>query len=557
MAPSRSVRDVIGNGLRPLAGGLVAGIVIGAVLEWVRLGSLPWVPGREVRLAPAVLAVWAWTSPETVRSLMFRGRPVEPGPLPAHRHRWIALFFGTAAGLLWWALPGTFFLVLAFSVGFNSVARSWPLEERTWLGRLIYAALAARLLFIFFYYPLASSLGWTAAWFALDVPGFHVPVLFGDGAEAILMSRAWALFWRGEWVSPGEVSEIFNPDRSVFSIHGDVRHLLPQSFLFFVFGVEPAGARVLSAVVSVLAGVVGYAALRDRFGVRAARWGAALLCFWPTLFLWSLDALKEPYFILAVVSSAYFGERFSRGEGRGWLAGSVATLVAALSIRTRWLPPIALTAALCLGGVVIQRALRRFALWQRIGCGLVALGLVASFAAAWAPGRRLVDYYVLESISAHRIFATGFGSGYKVWPAQYYSSIMTRLQKTFRWRDAAAAWANNLGHVLLEPFPRWWKGRKGIAYFLLAVPWWLALAMAFLGGWKIAIRRAGIGWAYLAYVAITLGFLAIFSGNVGTLIRHRDSASPVLLMIAAIGVPTLGWRVRFPRLTPFARKDSA
>ncbi len=92
---------------------------------------------------------------------------------------------------------------------------------------------------------------------------------------------------------------------------------------------------------------------------------------------------------------------------------------------------------------------------------------------------------------------------------------------------------------LFEPFPRWWKGLKGTARLLLAVSWWVGMGFCILGIWRIVVRRDGVGWVYIAYVLITLGFLAIFSGNVGTLIRHRDTASPILLMIAAVGVSTL------------------
>lgn len=532
---------------RMFAGGFLAGLVSGAVLEWIRLGALPWLAGREVRVAAAVLALWAIIAPERVRAALSRRlsrlRPLRPEPASGGRS-WAVPWAGAAAGLLAWEAPGSLFLVAAFLACFHFALKGWPPEERRWLGRLIYAALALRLLFIFIYYPLASSMGWTAAWLTLDVPPFHVPVLFGDGADAINMSRAWALFWRGEWVSPSEVQEIFNPDRSFFSIHGDVRHLLPQAALFFLFGVETLGARVLSAVVSVGAGVVAYAALRNRFGARTAWCGAALLAFWPTLFLWSLDALKEPYFLLLLMSSACFAERVPREGGWKALAASVALLGAALSIRTRWFPPLALTVAVCLGGFLLQRALRRSSLMKRVGCGLVLLALIGSFLALWPPSRRLILFYTYESVSAQRNFAVGYGSGYKVWPAEYYARPTRDFPKILQWQDAAGAWGRNLGHVLFEPFPKGWNGWKGVAYFGVAVPWWMALAAALWGGWEIAVRRDGFGWMCLAYVGITLGFLAAFSGNVGTLIRHRDTASPILLLIAAVGVSALWDRVR-------------
>ncbi|MDP6619552.1 MAG: glycosyltransferase family 39 protein, partial [Nitrospinota bacterium] len=362
--PSRNDRWLTRIPVRFLAGGFLGGWVLAAGLESFRWGGITRLPGWEIRWAAALLAVWTLLSPGTVSSIFtaLRDRLClnRAAPPAIILPRWGLVVLGASVGALWWELPGTLFLTAAFLVGFRSVLRRLPPGERTSLSRLISLALAIRLLFIFVYYPLASFMGWTAAWLTLDVPLVHVTVLFGDGVDAISLSRAWALYWRGDWVSPAEFAEIVNPDRSLFSIHGDVRHLLPPALLFFVFGVEMIGARVLSAVATVCAAVIAYLTLRDRFGARAAWCGAALLAFWPTLFFWSLDALKEPYFLLLLIASAYFAERFSREGGWRPMAASVVMLGLALSVRTRWFPPIVFTAVICLGGWVIRKALHRF-----------------------------------------------------------------------------------------------------------------------------------------------------------------------------------------------------
>ena len=549
--PSRNDRWLTRIRLQFLAGGFLGGWVLAAGLEFFRWEGITRLPGWEVRWAAAFLAVWTLLSPGTAGSILtalrnhFRFSRDAPPPkllLPP----WGLAALGAAGGALWWELPGTFFMTAAFLIGFRSVLRRLPPGERTSLSRLISLALATRLLFIFVYYPLASFMGWTAAWLTLDVPPVLVPVLFGDGVDALSLSRAWALYWRGDWVSPAEFAEIANPDRSLFSIHGDVRHLLPPALLFFVFGVEMIGARVLSSVATVCAAVIAYFTLRGRFGVRAAWCAAALLAFWPTLFSWSLDALKEPYFLLLLIASAWFTERFSREGGWRPMAASLVMLGLALSVRTRWFPPIVFTAVICLGGWVIRKALHRFSRVRQAACGALVLGLLIGGVFAWPAGRRLVYYYSHQSVSAQRSFALHYGNGYKVWPAEYYTRSTNDFPIIFKWRDAAWANLKNLGHVMFEPFPRWWGGRgwKGAAFFLLAVPWWIVVGLAGVGGGVIAFRKDGMGWIYLVYTSVTLAFLATFSGNVGTLIRHRDSVSPILLMIAAVGVSAVWERLR-------------
>lgn len=536
------VQDANRRRLRSLAGAALAGLVLGAGLEWIDRGSLPWIVGREVRVAAAVLSGWALISPGAFRRFVLEpliGRRLTGDPpSPSAQPYWVPLLMAVCGGVLWWFLPGTFFLVSVFFLLCGRFLRDWPQDERLRVQRLLFASLAVRLIVIFGYYPLASAMAWTTAWVSLDVPSFHVPVLLGDGADAITLSWAKARLWRGVWVSPSDLREILNPERSFLALHGDVRHLLPQTLLFYVFGVEPISARVLSALTGVLTGLFIYAAMRNRFGPHAAWWSAVLVSFWPTLFLWSLDALKEPYFLVAVAASAFFVSRFSERRQRTWLALALGLMAVGLSIRTRWLSPLLATTGLCLGGFVIQRYLHRLNWSKRVGLGLLSVAVVVVFLMGWERGRRLFVFYAHGSYTAQRNFASA-KTGYRVWPAEYYTQPESRMSAFYRWRDMPLAWLKNLGHVLFEPLPRRRWGAKGWAFMVLTLPWWGALALATCGAWKVAVERDGVGWVWLAYIGLTFGFLAMFSGNVGTLIRHRDTASPILLMLAGLGISSL------------------
>ena len=104
--------------------------------------------------------------------------------------------------------------------------------------------------------------------------------------------------------------------------------------------------------------------------------------------------------------------------------------------------------------------------------------------------------------------------------------------------------------------------RAAVAFVLVPLPWhiettsgllflpeqfaWLALiALGAVGTW-VGLRRNVLSAAMLAgFCLVSMAVIAPNSGNVGTLIRHRDAIVPFLVWLSGVGFESLlVWSVR-------------
>lgn len=139
------------------------------------------------------------------------------------------------------------------------------------------------------------------------------------------------------------------------------------------------------------AAVLAYLLAREIGGVRAGRIAAGMICFWPSLTLWSTQILKESlvvFFLLAVV----FGfERFQRSQGVRRAAWGVEGAVAVFAIY-RLRPYVAVTllvAAVLVCAIKAVRETLRAGRWNGVPqVALVGLlVLAAALAAVMRPSR--------------------------------------------------------------------------------------------------------------------------------------------------------------------------
>jgi len=89
------------------------------------------------------------------------------------------------------------------------------------------------------------------------------------------------------------------------------------------------------------------------------------------------------------------------------------------------------------------------------------------------------------------------------------------------------------------------------------VIWYAAMLLAIPGA-LIALRRDPLlAWLLIGLIASTTAIIAPNSGNIGTVIRHRDAISPFVLVLAAVGliglVETVAARARGTALAATAR----
>jgi hypothetical protein len=259
--------------------------------------------------------------------------------------------------------------------------------------------------------------------------------------------------------------------------------------------------------------------------------GLVVLLFLPSLFAWSISALKESMYVcLAAVEVA-----------------CVLQIVRGPTIARR----IAAAIFVALAAVMLEGL-------RRGGAQVVAIGAVGGMVAGWiVPRPRLLLAsmvaaplliagvlqipsvearalsVVRDSVRYHAGHVMTAGYTYQLVDRRYYLDwpAMTRIGPAEGVRFVSRA----LVHFVIEPVPWVQRSRALLAYIPEQAVWWALVALLPFGiaaGLKL---DAALTSVLLAHAAVIVMMVALTSGNVGTLIRHRGLALPYVVWIAALG----------------------
>ncbi|MDP6484499.1 MAG: glycosyltransferase family 39 protein, partial [Nitrospinota bacterium] len=489
----------------------------GGFARWWRA----WWPGRRRRNSGRESAA----TPGTAGPAALEG---SPGFLPA-------MAAGAVAGFFWWLSPGAAFLGLAAAGLAVGLKRFCAPEDWEFLRGLFIASLVLRLALLAVAYAWAITKGWTYS--NPNVLDFHfrTPMVFGDGGY--FTARAWALsqIWRGAEVWPQALYEIRQ-------VYGATSFLYLPTAFFYLFGDEGLIAvRLINPFIGACLPLMVYGLTRELFGRPAGRIASITVSIFPSLILWSLDLLKDTTSIVMTLATVWWMVRFQRRKRLGsWLAAAV---MAALSFTVRNDLGILLLALVGLGWIPV--------VWQRCGGrsparALLALLLLAAvFLSPPVRGVMGVQLYWLFSVQRGAASTAG-RSTYPLWNQRLYRH---KAHETFltdvKPLEVLRAFGLGQYHFWLEPTP-WGPRSRGER---LAIPqmmlWYVILLASLAGIWRLR-RNPSELFILLVFLGAASAIMGMTGGNVGTIFRHRDVLTPVL--IAAAGGGLAGWlrRTRDP-----------
>jgi hypothetical protein len=126
------------------------------------------------------------------------------------------------------------------------------------------------------------------------------------------------------------------------------------------------------------------------------------------------------------------------------------------------------------------------------------------------------------------------GHGYKLLDQRFYffdNAMLNTMTPVEGLRYALRA----LASVIIVPLPWQIQSASEMAFLPQQVIWYLLVPLAFIG--LIAgLRRDALVTCMLAGLVATGGVVvAISSGNVGTMVRHRDTVVPFVVWLSAVG----------------------
>ncbi len=302
-----------------------------------------------------------------------------------------------------------------------------------------------------------------------------------------------------------------------------------------VVGPSPYGVHLVSALVYLVGAFALYRTVRPQFGLPASLLGLGLLLFLPSLFAWSISVLKEPVFfaLMALVVWA----TMAAVRQPSWL---VRLLAAGLLL------PVALAAETIRdGGLVVAGAGTAGAIvlayvWSRRRLALavvVAAAVATPFLLSRSSVLDALDRAIATAAQRHWDHVHAPGHSYMILEPSFYVSRPEPGDLTRA--DAVAYALGGLAAYVVVPAPWQVTSRAELAYLPEQLVWYLLVALAPFGLWAGLQRDKWLTAILFAHLVMAVVLVAMTSGNIGTLVRHRALALPYLVWFSGLGLSVL------------------
>ena len=437
----------------------------------------------------------------------------------------LAIVAGIGVGVLSMASPLS--VVFGVAIGGLVWAGTQGLEprERAWVLGATAVALGVRLLAV------------AALPFMVDPAAGGFAAYFGDGLYSIKRSLWLRNSALGIPIAPEYFIHAFDP-------YGRTGYHYVLAVIQLAVGPAPIALHLMSILFFFAAAFVLYRVIRQSFGMEVALGTFLLLVFLPSWIVWSVAVLKEAFHLLLMTVA---------------LAGTVAA-VRSPSWRYRILAALAVA-----GSVVAVDTLRSGAL------AIVVVGLALGGLARFTFSRTAI---FVPTIVVIAIVAAGVLSEssvqqrlldeFQMAANRHIGQVMT-AGHSFKLLDdrfyiAGAGSAFTMIHVEALRF----AVRSAVAFLLVPLPWelaspsmlahlpeqmlWYALVIFACYGLPVAWHRDPLVTGMICgYGVMGVAVIMPNSGNVGTLIRHRDLILPFVACLGIIGF--LGAVARLVRRT--------
>ncbi|HUQ86877.1 MAG TPA: hypothetical protein VM096_04905 [Vicinamibacterales bacterium] len=429
----------------------------------------------------------------------------------------VAIIAGVILGVLYTLSPLTV-LCLATLLALGAlIARELTPRERAWFTTLVAVAVAVRLAAI-------------AALFLLADPTKPYANFFGD--EELFKSRTVWLRNVGLGVSVSPADMIY-----VFDDVGRSSYLYLLAYIQALVGDAPYGNNVFNATVFVGAGMLLYWLIRRVYGGIPALAGMAFLLFVPSLFSWSISVLKEPLYMFAAaieLVSAYYTVRAPRVWQR--IVSAIVVLLSAIALGSLRVGGTELAVVGTLVGLPagLLATRPRFAF-----ATIIALPIVIVLAAMQPRVQERTLLAIQDAAFQHWGHVATPGYSYKLLDPRLYADMGRRAVYTMTYPEAGRYIVRAAWNFATVPRSSQIESRSALAYLPEQALWYSILFLLPIG--VVAGMRSDpvLTCLLLAHGLAASAMVALTSGNIGTLIRHRGLTFPYFTWLAAIGACSL------------------
>jgi hypothetical protein len=429
---------------------------------------------------------------------------------------------GVTIGIVYVLSPLTIWFTVAMAMLLRWLRGGLDGEERSWATTIVVAGILTRV----------------AAVVVLFAVTDHATVPFGHffGDEEYFIRRSIWLRNVALGIPVHGADLIY-----AFDDYSQTSYLYILAFVQILVGPSPYGVHLLAIGCHVAGCVLMYSVARPALGRIPALAGLVLLLFLPSLFSWSVSALKDPIFFLLTASSLKLAVMMVRG--RSWPARVASLAVIAVliaGIETVRPGGLVLTGGGLIAGLVI-------ALWvsrpRWLIATMVTVPLVLGFVLS-EPALQIRVYSGLRLAAKHHwghVATPGYV--YRLLDPRQYEGLTVVDELEFG--EAARFVVRALTRYVTVPLP--WEARStaALAYLPEQLVWWLIVALAPFGIIGSFRRDVPVTSLLLGYALVGAVIVAMTSGNVGTLVRHRGLALPYLVWLSAVGAcDAIRWLAR-------------
>jgi hypothetical protein len=294
------------------------------------------------------------------------------------------------------------------------------------------------------------------------------------------------------------------------------------AIVYEIIGTNRFAIQLINASVGAATAIAVYYAAKALFNnIRVSRTAAVLVAFFPSLVLWSSQALKDAIIILVLVLAILATLRLMEKVTVGHVVVLTVSLLGLLTLRfyVFYMMGAAVAGSFIVGmkSLSAQSFLHRFV-------AVTAIGLVFTWFGVLQYGAAQFERYAnLEMIQNSRIDQAAAGSGFG------------KDVDVGTTEGALTAIPLGLVYLLFAPFPWQFQSLRQTITLPEMIIWWFAFPLLVLGLWySIKHRLRQVSPIVLFTTMLTLAY-SLFQGNVGTAYRQRSQLLVFYFIFVAVG----------------------
>ena len=423
----------------------------------------------------------------------------------------IVIGAGVLLGFVYTLSPLTVLSLVALTWALIAASTGLSAAERRWYWSIMTISIVVRLIAI-------ALLFYTAD------PAHPFASFFGD--EELYKFRTMWLRNIGQGIRMSPADVIYSYDDV-----GHTSYIYVLAFVQAIVGDAPYGLHVFNMVLFLCGILALYRVARASYGAVVAMGGLiALLCL-PTLVLWSISVLKEPMNALMIAVEVIAAVMIVRAP-RWWqrIVCIVIVVVAGAAMESLRTGGLLAAFAGTIGGLLLVFVLAR---GRRLALALLAVPVAIVIVANVPAVQERALNRVRDAAWYHAGHVITFGYSYQlVAPAYYGDRNRLRIMPP---ADAASFVAKALWSYVVEPLPWRMESRTLLAFLPEQIVWYVIALLLPIGIYAGLKRDLVLTSMLAAHAAATMLIIALASGNIGTLIRHRSLALPYIVWMSAIG----------------------